>query len=149
MEAVRSELWRDHVVRSAEREVAEQWLRHLRSRLRFAFAEWQSLRSEREVFQHEMDQARETGDLRRVAMLKPLAEKARVADYDARRRYRLVADSVITEMCRVREVIISMNLNYLAQIRDLRMAIDTVDAALRLPLPPVTRPSSGPLSAEE
>ncbi|MBO2455554.1 hypothetical protein J4573_51355 [Actinomadura barringtoniae] len=140
VESVRAELWRDHAVRSAERAVAEQWLQHLRSRLRFAFEEWQAVRRERDAFQRELEEARAAKDRRRVAAIEPMANQASVNDLEARRRYRVVANSVVVEMCRIREVIVQMNRNYLAQIRDLRTAIDTVDAALGLPLPPVTRP---------
>ncbi|MEU5876256.1 hypothetical protein [Spirillospora sp. NPDC047279] len=139
VESVRVALWRDHAVRSAEREVAEQWLKRLRSRLRFAFEEWQAVRHEREAFQRELEKARAGDDRGRVAALTPLAEQARANDLDAHQRYRLVANAVVTEMCRIREAIIGMNRDYLAQIRDLQLAIDTVDAALGLPLPPVTR----------
>ncbi|MEU5876692.1 hypothetical protein [Spirillospora sp. NPDC047279] len=144
LESLRVELWRDHSVRSAEREVAEQWLKHLRSRLRFAFEEWNAIHQERGAFQRELEQAQADKDGRRVTVLKPMVLDAKARDVDARRSYQHVARSVVAEMCRVREVIIAMNRTYVAQIRDLQAAIDTVDAALGLPLPPVTRAPSHP-----
>jgi len=138
VESVRAELWRDHAVRTAERAVAEQWLEQLRGRLRCAFEEWQAVRRERDALQRDLEDARANNDRQRVRVIEPMAEQANVHDMETRRRYRVVANSVVVEMCRVREVLIQLNRDYLAQIRDLRTAIDTVDAALGLP--PVTRP---------
>jgi hypothetical protein len=144
--AVRSELWRDHAVRMAERAVADQWLGHLRDRMLAGFEEWQAVRRERQKARHLLKHAEAAGDDQRAAALRSWAEQATTAEWNARQHYRVIADAIITETTRVREAMIEMNQQHLAQLEDGRSSID---AALRLPPapPPINHrnPGSGPL----
>jgi len=129
--AIRAESWRDHAVRSAERSVADQWLRHLRDRLRAGFAEWADARRERDMVRRMLAEAEDGGDEIRVATLRPMVQRVTAAESVAHQHYRAVADAVITEACRVNKAVIEMNREHLAQLGEARSSLNTaIDKAL-------------------
>ncbi|MBO2454402.1 hypothetical protein J4573_45455 [Actinomadura barringtoniae] len=129
--AIRAESWRDHALRSAERSVADQWLRHLRERLRAGFTEWADARRERDIVRRLLAEAENVDDQIRVATLRPMVERVTTAEASAYQHYRAVADAVITETCRVNEAVIEMNRDHLAQLGEAQAAMHSaIDKAL-------------------
>ncbi|MFD0688751.1 hypothetical protein [Actinomadura fibrosa] len=132
--AVRGERWRDHALRSAERAVADQWLGHLRDRLRTGFTGWQEVRKERDLARRLLGEAEAEGDDARTASLLPWVRRATDAEWAERRHYREIADAVVAEACRVRAAIVEMNREHLAEMEEARTALErAVDRALNLP----------------
>ncbi|MFI6517985.1 hypothetical protein ACIBF1_20685 [Spirillospora sp. NPDC050679] len=123
---MRGEYWRDHLVRSAERTVAQRWLGQLRERLRSQLADWQAVRRERQTVHRLLNAARHNGDVQRIATLTPLAERTAEDEAAARRRYQVVAKAVLTETHRVCETIIEVNQQHLAQMSELQASMNTV-----------------------